>query len=193
MKLRHKHGRRQASLSYIKARRGPIRYTNSQSNDVFVRSSGGGTYVKSRVSTSQARSIVGDNSDRVRAHPDRSLDRPARVWIGEADRACDLDRRTVSNGPATAQSSSAISSASSMCCVSLVTCASGTVVMAWPVSSGCMAATQSCAIGSTSSPQIVRRRLHATIIHVAVPSARNCRRCFRRAGDGGFQSAVGKP
>ena len=64
-------------------------------NDVFVRSSGGGTYVKSRVSTSQAQSIVGDNSDRVRAHPHRSLDRPARVWIGEADRACDLDRRTV--------------------------------------------------------------------------------------------------
>ena len=70
-----------------------------------------------------------------------------------------------------------ISSASSMCCVSLVTCASGTVVMAWPVSSGYMAAMRSCAIGSTSSPQIVRRRLHATIIHVAVPSARNCRRC----------------
>ena len=78
--------------------------------------SGGGTYVKSRVSTSQAPSIVGDNSDRVRAHPDRSLDRPARVWIGEADRACDLDRRTVSNGPVTAQSSSAISSASSVSC-----------------------------------------------------------------------------
>ena len=48
---------------------------------------------------------------------------------------------------------------------------------AWPVSSGYMAAMRSCAIGSTSSPRIVRRRLHATIIHVAVPSARNCRRC----------------